>query len=151
MHEHTYKSTVLDSLPLDVIQYVIIPYLDYDSRIQLNQCLPVADRVVTRMTKEKITDHDLAVRVLHLRSILEELDYKSYRWKKWRLEKTIHIYTLLQDPRYFAIINHNYNFRKTVFNKIQEHKQKKMTDFRRYTSLLAKLYSEINILEKKIL
>ena len=51
------RLTVLDSLPVDVIKYNIFPLLDYQTRLNMNLCLPAWDRVQTRMPPESVIKH----------------------------------------------------------------------------------------------
>jgi hypothetical protein len=48
----------LDTLPADVINYVIMPYLEWEERINLNRLMPPGDRAKgKRMLKINITKH----------------------------------------------------------------------------------------------
>jgi len=42
---------LFDNLPLDVIQYVIYPYLDYNSKVTMNCMLPPQDRIRSPLVK----------------------------------------------------------------------------------------------------
>jgi hypothetical protein len=52
--KHNY---LLDNLPLDVIQYEIYPYLDYNSKVTMNSMLPPQDRIRAPLKK----DHALSI------------------------------------------------------------------------------------------
>lgn len=42
---------LFDNLPLDVIQFEIFPYLDWNDRNSVNQCLPPIDKIRTPLNK----------------------------------------------------------------------------------------------------
>ena len=69
-HFIRHRPTVLDDFPLDVIRVHIFPCLDYESRININQCLPPWDRIQTKMNPLAIRKHDNGVRRAHINEIL---------------------------------------------------------------------------------
>ena len=69
-HFIRHRPTVLDQFPLDVIRVHIFPSLDYESRINLNQCLPPWDRIQKKMDPLAIRKHDNCVRRAHINEIL---------------------------------------------------------------------------------
>jgi hypothetical protein len=119
------RPTVLDELPLDVIRVFIFPRLDYESRIQLNQCLPPWDRLTKKMSRASIERHDEITVVSEVRSLLFKLE-ESNTWPRasdWlvkRYKTFIHLFRILQKPRYLNIIFCRGNFRKSVLDKIEE-------------------------------
>jgi hypothetical protein len=119
------RPTVLDELPLDVIRVFIFPRLDYESRIQLNQCLPPWDRLTKKMPRASIERHDEIAVVGEVRRLLFNLEqsYTFHRapdWLEKRYKDFIHLFSILQRPRYLSIIFCRGSFRKSVLDKIEE-------------------------------
>ena len=121
-YEHSYRKTrptVLDELSLDVIRVYIFPCLDYESRINLNLCLPSWDRLSRRIDKKSMEMHDFKV----VSQAITCVQYKildSY-------EDTTEIFTLFTKllkmhllPRYFNIISSNDGYRNVTIRKISE-------------------------------
>lgn len=50
---------MLQSLPTDVLLYVIQPFLDYDSYVHLNSALPARDKCVRRWGRAVLLQHHL--------------------------------------------------------------------------------------------
>ena len=117
------RPTVLDELPLDVIRVFIFPRLDYESRIQLNQCLPPWDRLTKKLPRASIERHDEFAVIYEVRRLLFNLE-QTYTFHRLpgRLEKRyksfIHLFSILQRPRYLSIIFCRGSFRKSVLDKI---------------------------------
>lgn len=121
------RPTVLDSLPMVLITHFINPSLDYESRVNLNQCLPPWDRVSRKMPKDSIILHDINIRKSVLSSLIYKLDRKSWEWGPInaingnpRILLFIKIYRLFLNPMYFIIISHFPIFRKTIIDKASE-------------------------------
>ena len=117
------RPTVLDELPLDVIRVFIFPRLDYESRIQLNQCLPPWDRLTKKLPRASIERHDEMAVVSELKRLLFNLEqtYTFHRppgWLEKRYKSFIHLFSILQRPRYLSIIFGRGSFRKALLDKI---------------------------------
>ena len=119
-----HRPTVLDELPLDVIRVHIVPCLDYESRINLNQCLPPWDRLPNRMNTEMMRVHDLRVRIKHLESLNGRMD-DLYTWP-YTIEKETERFKVLTKyfalhlkPQYFEIVKKE-GYRKVTLVKIDE-------------------------------
>jgi len=118
------RPTVLDELPLDVIRVFIFPTLDYESRIRLNQCLPPWDRLTKKMPHASIERHDEITVVSEVRSLIFKLEdrttwHKGSGWLEKRYKIFIHLFRILQKPRYLNIIFCRGNFRESVLDKIE--------------------------------
>jgi hypothetical protein len=119
-----HRPTVLDELPLDVIRVHIFPCLDYESRINLNQCLPPWDRLPKRINTEMMRVHDLRVRIKHLESMNGRMD-DLYTWpytedKETKRIKLITDYFLLHlKPQYFEIVKKEL-YRQVTLTKIDD-------------------------------
>jgi len=121
------RPTVLDSLPMVLITHFINPSLDYESRINLNQCLPPWDRVSRKMPKDSIILHDINIRISVLSSLVDKLDAKIWDWGPRnaingnpRILLFIKIYRLFLNPMYFVIISHFPTFRNAIIDKADE-------------------------------
>jgi hypothetical protein len=119
------RPTVLDELPLDVIRVFIFPKLDYESRIQLNQCLPPWDRLTKKIPRASIEMHDEIAAVTEVRRLLFKLEeshtwHKGSDWLEKRYKAFIHLFSILQRPRYLNIIFCREGFRKSALEKIED-------------------------------
>lgn len=112
------KLTVFDNLPLDVIQFEIFPSLNYDERINLNQCLPPQDRISKKMLKASIERHERSILVETIRAYLDLHENSLFTVEK-QLENMIKMFILLQKPRYFTLIARYPAFRDCVIQKIR--------------------------------
>ena len=123
-HFIRHRPTVLDELPLDVIRVHIFPCLDYESRINLNQCLPPWDRLPKRMNTEMMKVHDLRVRIKHLESLNGRID-DLYTWpytiekETERFKVLTKYFTLHLKPQYFEMIKKQM-YRNVMLTKIDE-------------------------------
>jgi hypothetical protein len=119
------RPTVLDELPLDVIRVFIFPTLDYESRIQLNQCLPPWDRLTKKIPRYSIETHDEIAVVNEVRRLLFKLEerhtwHRAPDWLEKRYKAFIHLFSILQRPRYLRVIFSRGSFRKSVLDKIED-------------------------------
>lgn len=121
------RPTVLDSLPMVLITHFINPSLDYESRINLNQCLPPWDRVSKKMPKNSVILHDINIRKSVLSTLIYKLDRKIWDWGprnaingNERILLFIKIYRLFLNPMYFVMISHFPIFRKVIIDKADE-------------------------------
>ena len=108
----------MDNIPMDVIRYELFPFLDFESRINLNQCLPPQDRVSKKFDKAFIEAHQRDIYISMIRVYLYQIDEISAYDKKF---KTISkMLKLLQTPAYIAFTNKHLHFRQAVLNKAAE-------------------------------
>lgn len=146
------RPTVLDELPLDVIRVFIFPRLDYESRIQLNQCLPPWDRLTKKLPRASIDRHDELVVVDEVKRLLFNLEQSLWHrppdWLEKRYKGFIHLFSILQRPRYLNIIFCRGSFRKSVLDKIEEIYTR--PDDKVDIGLKERLLSTITRLKKKI-
>jgi hypothetical protein len=115
-----HRPTVLDTLPLDVISNNIFGFLDYNSRINLNQCLPIWDRISKRMNKDSMLKHDINMRVKIISTNLTSIELFD---EGTRLLKVISLFKRLIEPSYFELIKKFPQFRNVVLQKIEELKE----------------------------
>ena len=62
---------LFDELPLEVIHYVIFPYLDYSSRVIANTMLPPRDRISKKLNEDEIIRIE---NLLYLKKTIDELE-----------------------------------------------------------------------------
>lgn len=143
-----HRPTVLDELPLDVIRVHIASHLNYDERINLNQCLPPWDRLSRKMSKSSIEKHEQTIVVKVIEASLKQQELTSGTKK---LKLVTHMFQNLQKPRYFAIIERHHTFRTCVISKINE-LIKSLIQMKATIELgvRVKLASELKNLRKKI-
>jgi hypothetical protein len=122
------RPTVLDEFPLFVIEHHIVPYLDYQTRISLNQCLPIWDRLRTKMAQDSVKKHHMDYCVKMVASILGSLEERDtsnydmpwiYRGDK-RIQRMIEMLGLFLKEEYFAIYTSSEKFRRVFREKIDE-------------------------------
>jgi hypothetical protein len=146
---------------MDVIKHGIFAHLDYDSRINLNQCLPIWDRLSTKMPKQSILKHDIDMRVKIIQRILtrigeEAWDHSTYSFTQvlkgdTRILEMIKMFKYLQEPPYFKIISLFPGFHKAAVAKIQELEATPLEDKMSYSKeYLDKFTLEITKLKSKI-
>jgi len=120
------QPTVLDKLPLDVITYEIFPYLDYATRISLNQCLPAWDRVQRRMASDSVMKHhtnNCVKTVSHILNSLEQRHPSSGHWVysgDKRIQRMLEMLNLFHKDDYFYIFTHFGQFRSVLSRKVDE-------------------------------
>jgi len=118
--------TVLDNLPLHVIKHDIFSYLDYDSKINLNLCLPIWDRIQTKMNKESLKKHQTNYCVKMASGILTSLHETRFSDGQWvycgdrRIQRMIQLLNLFLKDEYFFIYTHFSKFRNVFSAKIEE-------------------------------
>jgi len=151
------RQTVLDSLPVDVIKYNIFPLLDYQTRLNMNLCLPAWDRVQTRMPPESVIKHqkDYCVKMLNNALIaLDETDSEGkliYTGEK-RIKKMSRLLNLFHRDEYFYIYTHSPIFRAVFMDKIDQMQEAANIRDGLYSSeCLDELISVCNSLRNKIL
>jgi len=149
--------TVLDSLPIDVIKYNIFPLLDYQTKLNLNLCLPAWDRIRTRMPPESVIKHqkDYCVKMLtHALIRLDETDSEGkliYTGEK-RIKKMARLLNLFHRDEYFYIYTHYASFRVVFMDKIDQMQEAaKIRDGLYSSECLDELISVCNSLRNKIL
>jgi len=115
---------------MDIISGFIFPSLDYESRINLNQCLPIWDRIPKRMEKRSVTKHDMQFRIDIIRNILVKL-YSSHICNitgmniltytgNSRIHLMINLFKNLQNKLYLDLLIHYPRLRKVVLEKLDE-------------------------------
>ena len=156
-----HRPTVLDDLPMHVIQHQIFSYLDYDSRINLNQCLPIWDRVSKKMPAESVMKHDIELRIKVMQNILHRIaeevwDYTTYSFRPVlkgdpRMIEMIKMFKFFQEPHYFNMINIFPTFHKAVVAKINEFEVVTLEDRKGYSDVIIDNFIlEITKLKSKI-
>jgi hypothetical protein len=127
-----HRPTVLDKLPLDSIK-LIASHLDYDSRINLNICLPRWDRIRKRMPPKSVLAHDINMRISTLSVRIRRLDDMVYtddgssnghlnsKWAIIGIDRILSMTTIfkyLQNPLYFIIVKKFPRFRNALKAKL---------------------------------
>ena len=116
-----YRPTALDKLPMDIIKHQICPHLDYETRLNLNQCLPIWDRVSRKMDKPSVAAHDFCIRTQTLSSMLFKLNSNiNPVLGNDRLQLLIKLFKTFNSPLYFTHILGIPVLRAIVLQKIQE-------------------------------
>ena len=106
-----------DKVPLDVLQWVLGPFLDQSSMIALNQVTDPCERIYRRFPKNYAIKHHISVLKDKWKPIMESLEYKT------RNEKCIIIYKILKDQ--FVPVNtimymHNESYYRNLRHKLVE-------------------------------
>jgi hypothetical protein len=154
------RPTVLDEFPFFVIKHDIFPYLDYQARISLNQCLPPWERVQTKMAPNSIKKHHINYCVKVIASMLASLEEREggrlnrpwiYQGDR-RILRMIEMLNLFLKDEYFAIYTNFDNFRNAFSRKIDEMHELAYQHQHEYSRIcLDELVSTCNLLRDKIL
>jgi hypothetical protein len=154
------RATVLDEFPFFVIEHHIFPYLDYQARISLNQCLPPWERVQKKMAPNSIKKHQINYCVKVVASMLASLEEREagYPDRPWvyqgdrRILRMIEMLNLFLKDEYFAIYTNFGNFRTAFSRKIDEMHELAFQYQDEYSRIcLDELVSTCNSLRDKIL
>ena len=150
------RPTVLDTLPIDVIEYHIFPLLDYETKMNLNLCFPAWDRVGTKITSESLKKHhtDYCIKMLNgMLMSLDEIDSWGeliYTGEK-RIKKMTRLLNLFHRDDYFFIYTNYSKFRAVFMNKIDEMEEAAKSRIGLYSKeLLDQLISVCDSLRNKI-
>jgi hypothetical protein len=108
--------TVMDNIPMDVIRYHIFPMLDFESRINLNQCLPPSDRVSKKFEAAFLQKHQRDICVSTIKSYLISLNDMATGDKKYKLIKKM--FKVMQTPIYMAFIKQYDDLRYSIVEKV---------------------------------
>jgi hypothetical protein len=124
-HFIRHRPTVLDQFPLDIIRVHIFPSLDYESRINLNQCLPPWDRIQKKMDPLAIRKHDNCVRRAHINEILLKVTLLAiihpYRNTDVTVAKNLEkVLELHFNPMYFSYIKDSEIYRNGLLTHINQ-------------------------------
>jgi hypothetical protein len=114
---------LFDELPLEVIREVIFPYLDFESKICVNRCLPIQDRLTKKMTRKSIESHDVLVSTNNFQSRLNLIRLKRVEDRKTKNEKTNMIIRMMKEfhtNRHGIILRNHPNFRMVLIKKLKE-------------------------------
>jgi len=148
-----HRPTVLDKLPMDIIHQIFV-HLDYETRINLNQCLPIWDRISRKMDKNLVAAHDFRIRTHVLANILFKLNSNiDPIIGNDRLQLLIKLFKTFQNPLYFMLILHFPNLRVTILEKSKEIETSTENEIQTvgFSEVeYAKLISEVNTLKIKI-
>lgn len=111
-----HRPTVLDELPLDVIREYIFPKLDYESRMNLNLCLPPWDRLSKKMDRASVETHDRLTATYVVKRYLEKLEWV---WEVNSRDKLCtKMFSLFFKPRYKNLARYNLGFRTVLLEKL---------------------------------
>jgi hypothetical protein len=111
-------TTRFDILPLDVIRHVLYPYLDYESRNNVNMFLQPYEKISNRMKKETTKQFELQFNVARLRPGLCNIDSSFAKGE----EKIIIMTKYFKDYvlQNLVISQHNLRFRTVLLGKLNE-------------------------------
>jgi len=115
---------LFDNLPLDMIQFEILPYLDYDSRVTANTMLPPVDRVKTPLKKDAALQFALTFSSTRICSYLNRLDKVTGTARRRLILK---IYREI--PKHFHILEYSEKARKEILKKCLEFSDPNSDDY----------------------
>lgn len=133
-HQCVGKPTYLDVLPGDVLQYCIIPFLEWEDRIHVNMLTPAGDRTPpNKIPKDRIIGNQILICTQKLTRLAE----KSATLQRIRnnhisrgnthgpsltkvTEEIIRFLESILEPHNVLLVQYNPNFRKAVSDKIIE-------------------------------
>jgi len=108
----------MDNIPMDVIRYHLFPLLDFDSRINMNQCLPVCDRVPKKFDAAFLERHQRNMCVFTLSSYLNTIADMPVGDKKFKKIKKM--FKILQTPTFMTFTKKYARLHEEMINKAIE-------------------------------
>ena len=111
-----------DHVPLDILQFVLGPFLDQETMIAFNQVTDPRERIYRRFPKDYAIKHHIGVLVAKWKDMLRKID--NYNNKG--LGNNNIILRLFNDqivPVNIIIFMHYYKFRESVINKFTDIKE----------------------------
>lgn len=114
---------LFDELPLEVIREVIFPYLDFESKICVNRCLPIQDRLTKKIPRNSIESHDVFVSTNNFQSRLNLIRLTRAVDRKTKNKKTNMIIRMMKEfhtNRHGIILRNHPNFRMVLIKKLKE-------------------------------
>jgi hypothetical protein len=114
---------LFDELPLEVIREVIFPYLDFESKICVNRCLPIQDRLTKKIPRKSIESHDIFVSTNNFQSRLNLIRLTRAVDRKTKNKKTNMIIRMMKEfhtNRHGIILRNHPNFRMVLIKKLKE-------------------------------
>jgi hypothetical protein len=124
---------LLDNLPLDMIQFEIFPYLDYDSRVTANAMLPPVDRIQYRLKKDAAIQFALTYSSMKIYSYLKKMDIATGIQRRRCVLK---IYREI--PKHFHILEYSEKARVEILKKSAEFSDTNGDDYRESTTHMKK-------------
>jgi hypothetical protein len=112
-----HRPTVFDEFPYEIIRDNLFPFLDYDSRINLNQCIPIWDRISKKMDRMSVKKHDRNIRIITIRGHFDNIENSSDNGK---VKYTTKLLKTLQLPLFFSLIQEATSFRNATVRKLDD-------------------------------
>jgi hypothetical protein len=105
------------NIPEDIWKYEIYPFLDYDSRINLNQILPPTARGSKKLSKNALKQHGSSMTTRDITRRVIKLNNLEFGWIKtvWIID----FFTFIRKPL-FQHVFHFIDFRKQFLKKCRE-------------------------------
>lgn len=133
-HKCVGQPTYLDVLPGDVLQYCIMPFLDWEDRIYINMLTPAGDRTPPKkISMGRIIANQLLVSTKRLTPIAEDIAIlyqtrESFRARGKRggpsqlriVERMIQFLDILLEPHNILLVRYSMTFRDAISQKIVE-------------------------------
>jgi hypothetical protein len=119
------KMNPFDYVPLDILQFVLGPFLDQETMIAFNQVTDPRERIYRRFPKDYAIKHHIRVLTLKWSTMLHKINryYDEALWSK----KDEAVLKILNDqiiPVNLIIFMHYYRYRESVINKFTDNIQK---------------------------
>ena len=113
--------TYFDCLPGDVLQFCIIPFLDWEDRIHLNMLTPPGDRTPPKkIPKDRIIAHQLQVTTNDMLMKLKAYDRTRYSSQLKRTSAILTVLQTLNKESNSLLYQYSSDFRRAVENKLVE-------------------------------
>ena len=133
-HKCVGRPTYLDVLPGDVLQYCIMPFLDWEERIHVNMLTPAGDRTPPKkISMERIIANQLLVSTKRLTPIAEDIAILYQTRESFRaigkrggpsqlriVERMIRFLDILLEPHNILLVQYSMTFRDAISQKIVE-------------------------------
>jgi len=109
------RNHLFDNLPLDVIQYAIYPYLDYNSKIILNCMLPPQDRIRTPLKTG--VGLSVVIKILAVR-LSRKLNEFAGLTHIGRARKLLDLFRKFD--KYYLILQHSKKARESILDVLRD-------------------------------
>ena len=121
LHTCVGAPTYFDCLPGDVLQFCIIPFLDWEDRIHLNMLTPPGDRTPPKkIPKDRIIAHQLYVSSKEMIAKVHKANNHKRASQVTKTNTLLQCLHVLNKERNTVLYQYSSNFRTLMANKLTE-------------------------------
>ena len=113
--------TYFDCLPGDVLQFCIIPFLDWEDRINLNMLTPPGDRTLPKkIPKDRIIAHQLYVSTKEMIARVHKVNNHKRASQMMKTNTLLQCLHVLNKETNSVLYQYSSTFRTSMANKLTE-------------------------------